>query len=125
MGPVLITFIRLVKTPEAMNDVIVESYFKALDFIQNELKERGSKFLDGDQPGYADYMIWPWFERLITLDDERIKMDEPKYGLMLAYIKNMLQDPVVNEYLLPKEIFKEFHSAFILGTKPKYDLLEK
>lgn len=69
-----------------MNDQIVESCFTALDFIQNELRERGSKFLDGEQPGYADYMMWPWFERLIALEDERINMDEQKYGLIVSYL---------------------------------------
>lgn len=67
-----------------MTDEVISSFFKAADFIQNELKGRGTKFLDGNQPGFADYMIWPWFERLITIDDERIKMDEQKYKLLVS-----------------------------------------
>ncbi|XP_026738338.1 uncharacterized protein LOC113501406 [Trichoplusia ni] len=121
--PLFSTFIKLVKAPEAVTDEVINSFFKASDFIQNELKGRGTKFLDGNQPGFADYMIWPWFERLITIDDERIKMDEQKYKLLLAYVKDMLQDPIVSEYLIPKEVFQTFHNAYKVGEKPNYDLL--
>ncbi|CAD0200898.1 unnamed protein product [Chrysodeixis includens] len=121
--PLFSTFIKLVKAPEAVTDEVIAAFFKASDFIQNELKDRGTKFLDGDQPGFADYMIWPWFERLITMDDERIKMDEQKYKLLLAYVQDMLQDPVVSEYLISKEVFQTFHNAYKVGEKPNYDLL--
>lgn len=43
--------------------------------------------------------------------------------LQLAYVKDMLQDPVVSEYLIPKEVFQTFHNAYKVGEKPNYDLL--
>ena len=33
--------------------------------FENELKRRGSTFFGGSSlPGYLDYMIWPWMERI-------------------------------------------------------------
>nr|CAD7256036.1 unnamed protein product [Timema shepardi] len=35
-----------------------------LSLFQSELEKRGTTFLAGDSPGLADFIIWPWFERL-------------------------------------------------------------
>lgn len=88
---------KLVWAPTTVTDEIFVAYFKALDFVQNELKNRGSKFLDGNQPGFADYMIWPWFERLFTVEDERLTMDEQKYKLLVSCSLNIL-----DRFLIPK-----------------------
>lgn len=70
---------KLIWAPDTVTDEVINAVFKALDFVQNELKVRGTKFLDGNQPGFADYMIWPWFERILTIDDARLNMDEKEY----------------------------------------------
>ena len=38
-----------------------------LESFEEELKTRGTSFLGGDQPCMADYMIWPYFERIECL----------------------------------------------------------
>ncbi|CAB3238041.1 unnamed protein product [Arctia plantaginis] len=116
-------YFKLVKTPESITDDVVAGYFKALDMLQRQLQLRGTKFLDGSEPGYADYMIWPWFERLPAVNDKRKELDETKYKVLLEYIANMWEDPVVKEYAVPKEIFQNFHKAYTLGNKPDYDVL--
>ncbi|CAB3220071.1 unnamed protein product [Arctia plantaginis] len=116
-------FFKLVKTPESVTDDDVAGYFKALDMLQRQLQLRGTKFLDGSEPGYADYMIWPWFERLPAVNDKMKELDETKYKVLLEYIANMWEDPVVKEYAVPKEIFQNFQKAYTLGNKPDYDVL--
>ena len=32
--------------------------------FETELSSRGSCYFGGEQPGWLDYMVWPWFERL-------------------------------------------------------------
>ena len=40
--------------------------------FEDNLAQRGTKFFFGNKrPGLMDYMIWPWFERMDTL--ERVK----------------------------------------------------
>ncbi|KOB75343.1 Glutathione S-transferase 6 [Operophtera brumata] len=92
----------------------IAAFHKGLEFIQTALQTRGTTFLDGEEPGYADYMIWPWFERLRTYDDD-----------ITSYIQKMEQDPAVSQYLIPKDILTKFQSSYGLGIKPDYELLNK
>lgn len=74
-------FFKLVKIPEKVSDENVAAFKRVLDLIQRELETRKTKFLHGNVPGYVDYMIWPWFERLRVLadTDHRAKLDAEKY----------------------------------------------
>uniref|UniRef100_A0A2A4K3U4 Uncharacterized protein n=1 Tax=Heliothis virescens TaxID=7102 RepID=A0A2A4K3U4_HELVI len=116
-------FFKLMRTPDAVTEQNLSTYYNTLSFIQEELKQRGTTFLGGEEPGYADYMIWPWFERLLAVKSDIGKIDKEKYKLLWAYLEKMLADPVVAEYAVPDEIFLEFRSAYLKGTKPNYDLL--
>lgn len=71
------------KQPDTIREDTIANYHNALKFIESQLKSRGTKFLDGSEPGYADYMIWPWFERLLTVDDEKYKLDGNKFALLV------------------------------------------
>ena len=35
-----------------------------IEAFERELASRGSAFFGGEQPGWLDYMVWPWFERI-------------------------------------------------------------
>ena len=38
---------------------------QSLDPLEQELVDRKTRFFGGDNlPGYLDYMIWPWMERI-------------------------------------------------------------
>ncbi|KAM3966349.1 pyrimidodiazepine synthase-like [Aphomia sociella] len=112
-GPIHTAFYKLLKTPDKLTEDNIVAYHQALEFIQDQLKKRGSKFLDGDQPGYVDYMIWPWFERLLLLDlDERIKISGEKYKSLLAYLNLMFEDPAVSQYLIPKDVLQKFLDGY-------------
>lgn len=73
--------------PESVTEDVVEAYHKALDFIQEQLKARGTKFLGGDLPGYVDYMIWPWFERVLVMqkDESKLRIEGEKYKSLVRY----------------------------------------
>ncbi|KAJ8716034.1 hypothetical protein PYW08_013319 [Mythimna loreyi] len=116
-------YFKLVKFPETITQDNIAAYFRGIDLIQSELQQRGTKFLDGEQPGYADYMIWPWFERLLVLNSDIAKLDEEKYKLVLTYIDNLSKDPVVVEYKLPDGALLTFQKAYSNNVKPNYDLL--
>nr|AWX68891.1 glutathione S-transferase omega 2 [Heortia vitessoides] len=118
-------FFKLVKRPDSINDENIFAFRKSLDIIQEQLEKRGSKFLYGDVPGYVDYMIWPWFERLIAFEgvDDRARIDTKRYGVLLKYIEYMMEDPAVSQYIIPGNVFHQFHSGFKNDLGPNYDLL--
>ncbi|KAL8581125.1 hypothetical protein ACOMHN_033573 [Nucella lapillus] len=49
------------------------TYLKGCTIYERELNKRlpHGPFFGGDQPAMADYMIWPWFERLPMIDDQK------------------------------------------------------
>ncbi|CAH0398811.1 unnamed protein product [Chilo suppressalis] len=116
-------FVKLVKYPEYITEGNITAFHKSLDFIQYQLISRNTKFLHGCEPGYADYMIWPWFERLRAADDARVKIDVETHATLIKYIDNMMQDSAVKEYLVPVNILREFHDGFQDTKGPNYDLL--
>lgn len=125
-APIQSLFIKILKFSDTVNEEHVAAYHKALDFIQEQLKNRGTVFLDGSEPGYADYMIWPWFERLRAFaHDERVRLEPSKYSLLLEYIDNMLKDSAVSQYLIPLEILAKFHEAYTKKERPNYELLNE
>lgn len=122
--PVQITFYKAILSPETITDDVLAGYHKALNFVQDQLKQRGTKFLGGSEPGYVDYMIWPWFERITVLDgfEGYITIDHQKYKLLTEYIKEMFKDPAVSSYVIPKDVLLKFLDSY-KKKLANYDLL--
>ncbi|XP_026316778.1 pyrimidodiazepine synthase-like isoform X2 [Hyposmocoma kahamanoa] len=125
IGPVHTLFYKLIMNPESLTEDHMTAFHKALTFVEEQLKSRGTKFLDGAEPGYADYMIWPWFERLLAFKekDDRATIDGQKYKLLTKYINDMLEDPAVSQYLVPNNILFQVMEGYQPGKTPNYDLL--
>ncbi|CAK1545011.1 unnamed protein product [Leptosia nina] len=121
--PVHVIFFKVLRARDSISDETIRAYEFSLNFIENELKARGTTFLDGSQPGFADYMIWPWFERLaVTAElDPRVAVSERKYPLLVRYIKDMEKDPIVKEYIIPNDMYKKFFEGYMRG-EPDYEL---
>ncbi|KAL4712042.1 hypothetical protein ACJJTC_003709 [Scirpophaga incertulas] len=124
-GPINSIFYNLIKNPATVTEQSFMAYYKTLDFIQEQLNRRGTKFLGGEQPGYVDYMIWPWFERIVQLDylDGKLAMDASKYSLLNAYCAEMFKDPAISQYLVPTDVLKTFLNAYSTNITVDYDLL--
>ena len=55
-----------------------------VEAFKRELSSRGTDFFAGDQPGWLDYMIWLWLERIDTYSvifkvREAIKIEKKKF----------------------------------------------
>ncbi|GBP65911.1 Pyrimidodiazepine synthase [Eumeta japonica] len=118
IGPLENVLIKMVRAPETIDEAALKAYFKGWDLLQEELKKRGTSFFSGNEPGYVDYMIWPWIERLLAFQkkDERIKFDTPKYKLLGEYIQKMAKDPAISQYAVPDEVLLKFFEGFISGN---------
>lgn len=84
MFQVQVLFYKALRAPETITGDVTAAYYKALDFLQDQLKSRGTQFLAGSEPGYVDYMIWPFFERILLIDFESMTIDSEKYKLLVS-----------------------------------------
>ncbi|XP_026499079.2 pyrimidodiazepine synthase-like [Vanessa tameamea] len=125
-GAIHAMFFKSMTAPDTITEATINAYHGALKFIEDQLKSRGTTFLGGDEPGYADYMIWPWFERVqgYKKTDHQIKIDPIKYPILAQYIDKMFKDPAVSQYLIPNDIMEKFVNGYKLGN-PNYELLNE
>ncbi|XP_017042583.1 pyrimidodiazepine synthase-like [Drosophila ficusphila] len=103
----------------------LDDFWVALDIFEKELSKRGTAFFGGDKPGFVDYMIWPWFERLsvikLRLGDE-YKFDEKRFAKISQWISLLKEDPVVQSFYATPEQHDEFWRTRQAGNA-NYDLL--
>jgi len=82
-------------------------------------------FFSGNQVGYVDYMIWPWIERLGSVDilsKGQLAVTHEKYPKFAAYIDRMKAVPEIQAFLLDVATHVKFLQSRMEG-KPNYDLL--
>jgi len=100
----------------------------SLEHFERELGLRKSTFFGGEeQPGWLDYMLWPWFERisiypLVFKDESRLAFQPSKFPLLASWISKMKSDPAVAQYILEDDVHVEFMKTMVAGT-PNYNLL--
>ena len=120
---------------------------KSLEMFETELSNRapGGYFSGDDAPGWLDYMIWPWMERIdvyfaiyqvgykngklidiyfIIMQEVGIKFPREKFPVLSDWIKRMLTDSAVKDYILDVETHVKFMSSIATGS-PNYNLLSK
>lgn len=80
-------FYKALRTPESVTESVLNDYHKVLSFFEEQLESRGTKFLGGNEPGYPDFMIWPWFERMYALRDVHVKLRiDPKFKILVSIL---------------------------------------
>ncbi|CRK92152.1 CLUMA_CG005718, isoform A [Clunio marinus] len=101
----------------------VTKFFNALEYYENQLKKRGTKFFNGSRPGFVDYMIWPWIERIDIVPNlikGTFEWDENRFKNFLTWKKDMEQDPTVNTFWLSVEDHTTFITTFAAGNPNFY-----
>ena len=83
-------------------------------------------FLGGKQASFADYMIWPWIERIEFLRMFRdFRITDARVDEMLTnYIKRMLQVRAVRATYMPPEGHNRIFNSMITSEtrQPDYDI---
>jgi len=73
----------------------------------------------GDQPGYADFMSWPWAERLSAFEimsNNQLVVSQQKYPKFAAYIERMKNLPEIKTFLLDGKTHAKFIDEMVKGT---------
>lgn len=91
-------------------DEAKEELDKHLVAFENELKNVNQTFMGGENPSMADYLIWPWMERL------KIHFDLTKFPVLSAYIAAMSDLPAVKDDSYPAEWHKKFMQGYSTGN---------
>jgi len=99
-----------------------------MEHFEQELILRDSAYFGGeDLPGWLDYMLWPWYERVgvycrVYPEEPVLQFDRERFPLLTAWMERMRRDPAVLPYLLEDEVHTTFIQSLVSGT-PDYDLL--
>lgn len=94
-------FFKFIQNPESITEDNVAAFHKALNFVEEQLKSRGTRFLDGAEPGFVDYMIWPWFERLLAFKEKyhQATIDAQKYKLLVSILLSLTVYNCIHRYI--------------------------
>ncbi|KAI9560858.1 hypothetical protein GHT06_011812 [Daphnia sinensis] len=97
----------------------IDGIQKGLKFFEEELTKREIKFFGGENPGMADYMIWPWMERLPTLpilSQGKFKVELENFPNLAKWINDMKEDSAVKESYISPENHARFITGFLSGN---------
>jgi len=108
------------KDPEKL-----KNFTEALKFIDEQLT---SVYFSGTEPGFADFMLWPWFERLepmIKIIGENspstdVAITHARYPHLATYIERMAAREELREVIRSPEQHMGFIRSAIAGN-PNYD----
>ncbi|XP_072017547.1 glutathione S-transferase omega-1-like [Amphiura filiformis] len=77
--------------------------------LNEKLKNRGTTFFGGDQPGMVDFMLWPFIVRVKSYWVLGENVDLPdSFAFLQAWKAHMMEDPTVKSTILPDKAYDEF-----------------
>ncbi|KAH8286481.1 hypothetical protein KR054_009851, partial [Drosophila jambulina] len=103
----------------------LDEFWTALDIFEQELTKRGTAFFGGNKPGFVDYMIWPWLERLAVIEfvlKDTYNFDEKRFPKVAKLIALLKEDEAVKAFYATPEQHQEFWRTRKAGNA-SYDLL--
>ncbi|KAH8240167.1 hypothetical protein KR032_011727, partial [Drosophila birchii] len=103
----------------------LDDFWTVLDIFEQELTKRGTRFFGGDKPGFVDYMIWPWLERLAVIEyvlKDSYNFDEKRFPKVAQLIALLKEDEAVKAFYATPEQHQEFWRTRKAGNA-SYDLL--
>jgi len=124
-GKVGTAFYKLIMISEKVEEKYFDELVASLIPIETELAERRSTFFGGDKPNMVDYMIWPWFERLDSIDPytqgKFVIPFNDKFPKLAKWKNLMIVDKAVAPYYLTPEKHAEHFTKRKAGL-PAYDI---
>ncbi|ESP01809.1 hypothetical protein LOTGIDRAFT_172362 [Lottia gigantea] len=95
---------------------------EVLEVMEGFLKVSGKPYYSGDRIGFADYMTWPWFERMPMMGEiTGYEMKKEEFPLLTAWVDRMWKDPAVLDCKIDKQLFVDHYSKYRTG-KPDFTI---
>ena len=93
--------------------------------FEAELKTREAKFFGGENPGFVDYMIWPWCERTDVYPylGEKLELDKVRFNKFFEWKDAMKQDTAVKAVMISGENHYKYRQMVLRPEGPDFDFL--
>jgi len=98
---------------------------KVITFLALYEKLLHGSYFAGENPGYVDYMTWPWVERLSAIEimsEGQVAVTTEKYPKLASYIDRMRNRQEIKTFLLDGPILVKFIKSRLEG-KVNYDIV--
>ena len=93
-----------------LNDALV----KFMDNLKDD-------FFGGKEPSYADFMVWPWFERLEFLNTYCGFVMDDRLKNLSEYVERMKKIPVCQELMIDTASHIRFFETYLNNEEAEYD----
>lgn len=103
---------------------VFDRMMRAFTRYEKELASRGGgPFFGGKKVCMADFMLWPWFERLPVVNKivPETTITTMNYPLLATWIKHMYQLPAVKSTLFDPDSHAHFLKTLQIDKNPDYD----
>lgn len=109
---------------QGKDEEAVKAVNTALQRLEDELTQRGTKFFGGNQVAFVDYMLWPWLERLevMTRVNSEVTVSATCYPRVHAWIQIMLTLPAVKKCLQPIDMHVELFKRMATKDATTFDI---
>lgn len=98
----------------------------SMGHFERELAARATPYFGGPAPGWLDYMLWPWFERVPSYGEvypgEGLEFPHHSLPQLAAWMVRMEGEPAVLQYSLPQQVHTDFIKTLVSGA-PNYDII--
>ncbi|KAM5272063.1 glutathione S-transferase omega-1-like [Ctenodactylus gundi] len=95
----------------ACQKMILESFSKVLT-------NKKTTFFGGNSVSMIDYLIWPWFERLESMELNDCMAHTPKLNLWMAAMR---KDPAVEALHIDAKTLQNFHALYVQNSTEACD----
>ncbi|XP_066457783.1 glutathione S-transferase omega-1-like [Eleutherodactylus coqui] len=85
-------------------------FFEEFKKLEEGLAKKNTPYFGGESVSMIDYMIWPFFERLVTFDVLEFLDNTPR---MNAWDNLMLQDPAITKTYTEPDILIDFYELYL------------
>jgi len=93
-------------------------FASAYKVVEEELKQRNTKYFGGDKPMLIDLAMWPHIERMVAMGTKipQLKINGDSLPLFAAYIERMKSVPAIKDTMFTPETHMAFFDTIKQGS---------
>lgn len=103
---------------------VFDRMMRAFTRYEKELASRGQgPFFGGKKVCMADFMLWPWFERLPVVNAivPETTITDSNFPRLSSWMRHMYELPAVKKTMFDKEHHAHFLKSLMVDKNPDYD----
>ncbi|XP_045194100.2 glutathione S-transferase omega-1-like [Mercenaria mercenaria] len=124
MGKLISSFYEVGPGVQKKDYTALDRMLRAFARYEKELVSRGDgPFFGGKKVCMADFMLWPWFERLQVLNSvvPETTIKDSNFPRLASWIRHMYELPAVKKTMFDKDHHAHFMKSLKIDKNPDYD----